>query len=304
MIPQKVLIAAKPTYLETLIDNNGDSIERASLSEEVIKDSHNQQYNLVDKITASLEEQGIDYVFCPKRSYQPEDFQQSDLIISLGGDGQLLDVARYAIGKLILPIKSSSHSKGYLTTTDKLSVEEKLMRVTEDDFNVMNRTMLKGSIMYQDQMITSYALNDIFVGDYNNGSSKNLLSFDGKWYKQRSSGIVVTTGTGSTGWWSNTLMKKGFFAHYGKPFNPEIRIGKFVIKDLITKDKDFPGKIRGGTFGENNGIMIKSDNISNAVVQFDGSQKHYQNSRAFDFNFGDFVKISLADHCTKTITFK
>ncbi len=120
----------------------------------------------------------------------------TDLIISVGGDGTLLRVAR-VVAPYGLPILGVNAGRlGFLTEVDASSASELLPRALDGGGRIEERTML--AVNHDDA--PSYALNDaiisrggpartVQVGVTVNGVE--LLAF-------RGDGVVVATATGST----------------------------------------------------------------------------------------------------------
>ena len=120
----------------------------------------------------------------------------TDLIISVGGDGTLLRVARVVAPSGIPILGVNAGRLGFLTEIDASTASELLPRTLGGEGRIEERTML--AVHHDDA--TSYALNDaiisrggpartVQVGVTVNGVE--LLAF-------RGDGVIVATATGST----------------------------------------------------------------------------------------------------------
>ena len=120
----------------------------------------------------------------------------TDLIISVGGDGTLLRVARVVAPSGIPILGVNAGRLGFLTEIDASTASGLLPRALDDEGRIEERTMLA----VDHDGATSYALNDaiisrggpartVQVGVTMNGVE--LLAF-------RGDGVVVATATGST----------------------------------------------------------------------------------------------------------
>lgn len=120
----------------------------------------------------------------------------TDLIISVGGDGTLLRVARLVAPSGIPILGVNAGRLGFLTEVDANGASELLPRALDGDGRIEERTMLA----VDHDGATSYALNDaiisrggpartVQVGVTVNGVE--LLAF-------RGDGVIVATATGST----------------------------------------------------------------------------------------------------------
>ena len=127
----------------------------------------------------------------------------TDLVISLGGDGTVLYVARkvHDLGLPILPVNLGTF--GYITEVGKDEWKEALESYIEDGQNLSRRLMLRVSVERNGKRIfSSYALNDAAISA--TGISKIVkleLRLDGVYCGLfKADGMIVATPTGSTGY--------------------------------------------------------------------------------------------------------
>jgi NAD+ kinase len=126
---------------------------------------------------------------------------QSDLVISLGGDGTLLTAARALIDKGTPLLGINLGRLGFLADVSVADFEQHLIDVMAGKYTIEKRFFIEGEINHADGEITSnIALNDIILHsheslsmiEYEVYSDGNLI------HKQRADGVIVTTPTGST----------------------------------------------------------------------------------------------------------
>ena len=127
----------------------------------------------------------------------------TDLVISLGGDGTVLYVARkvHDLGLPILPVNLGTF--GYITEVGKAEWKDALEAYLEDGQNLSRRLMLRVSVERNGKRIfSSYALNDAAINA--SGISKIVkleLRLDGVYCGLfKADGMIVATPTGSTGY--------------------------------------------------------------------------------------------------------
>lgn len=127
----------------------------------------------------------------------------TDLVISLGGDGTVLYVARkvHDLGLPILPVNLGTF--GYITEVGKDEWKEAFERYVEKGDNLSRRLMLKVSVTRNKKKIfSSYALNEATISS--SGISKVVkleLDLDNTYAGLfKADGIIVATPTGSTGY--------------------------------------------------------------------------------------------------------
>ena len=126
---------------------------------------------------------------------------QIDLIIVIGGDGTLLNVARALVNHEVPLLGINLGRLGFLTDISANSMIDELEKILDGDYEPEKRSMLHAEVMRSGKIVhTSRALNDVVV---NKGELARLIEFetfiDGEFVNSmRADGIVVSTPTGST----------------------------------------------------------------------------------------------------------
>lgn len=117
-----------------------------------------------------------------------------DLIISLGGDGTLLNVAKKYIDTPVMGINTGN--LGYLTVATKDELYDCLKVIKNNEFEIEERLMLNGN-MNSNSII---ALNDIVISRGNYAKMIDLkLYIDDRFVDTyRGDGLIISTPTGST----------------------------------------------------------------------------------------------------------
>ncbi|TWD81003.1 NAD kinase [Kribbella amoyensis] len=121
-------------------------------------------------------------------------FGPEDVVVAVGQDGLVANVAKYLDGQPVIGVNPEpDRNPGVLVPHAPGAVAE-LLRVRD----VEERTMVAARVDDGQQLI---ALNEVFVGHRTHQSARyRLASPDGQEERQSSSGLLVGTGTGSTGW--------------------------------------------------------------------------------------------------------
>jgi NAD+ kinase len=117
-----------------------------------------------------------------------------DLIISLGGDGTLLNVAKNSIDTSVMGINTGH--LGYLTVSGKDNLYSLLKKIKSNEIEIEERILIEGS-MENEKIL---ALNDIVISRGNYAKMIDTkLYIDGKYVDNyRGDGIIISTPTGST----------------------------------------------------------------------------------------------------------
>ena len=299
---EKIIIVTKKTWLEELIEKfNTKSqakfyIEHMGGSFEVYEAAHKQYHEsllaLKRSIPANLKYQVVDINFIPNFL-----FNRTDLVVVIGPDGLVINTAKYLENQAILAINPDpARIDGVLIPFRVAEVKQQLKAIRDGDEQIAKITMAKAKLNDNQQL---FAVNDFFIGNRSHVSARYTISFKGNEENQSSSGIIVSTGAGSTGWFKSIL--------YGA-----YRIAKATRKELDIYDPDykfpwsanylhfavrepFESKTSGSylVFGqilEGEELVISSNMPENGAIFSDGIEKDYVN-----FNSGVVARISVAE---------
>ncbi|NOZ81134.1 MAG: hypothetical protein GXP63_05670 [DPANN group archaeon] len=151
-------------------------------------------------VKETLKEHGCDYRFIPRNRFNKRRMRGADIIITVGGDGTFLSVAQQNVkGVPMLGVNSNPQTKvGFLCNADRFDFKKKFERISKNRFRLVKLTRLECKI---GQKVLEPALNEIFFGHSKPYKlSRYTLYINKKSEKQRSSGIIVGTATGSNAW--------------------------------------------------------------------------------------------------------
>lgn len=123
--------------------------------------------------------------------------EKIDCAVVIGGDGSLIEVARFLHGRNIPVLGINMGTLGYLTEVEVNHIEDAFAQILEGDYTLEDRMMLEGTLQDGRKDIS---LNDIVVSRkteirlihfriYVNGELLNTYEADG---------VIISTPTGST----------------------------------------------------------------------------------------------------------
>jgi NAD kinase len=125
-------------------------------------------------------------------------FGPDDLVVVLGQDGLVANTMKYLDGQRIIGVNPDPRRwDGVLlpfVATDLLRIVPEALA---DRRIVKSVTMAKATL---NTGVSLYAVNDLFIGPQSHVSARYELTIGGRCERQSSSGIIVSTGLGSTGW--------------------------------------------------------------------------------------------------------
>ena len=125
-------------------------------------------------------------------------FGAGDVVVVLGQDGLVANVAKYLDGQPVIGLNPDpDRYPGVLVCHAPPAAADLLADVAAARAAVEARTMVRAALDDGQQLL---ALNEIFVGHQSHQSARYTLEFAGGSERQSSSGLIVATGTGATGW--------------------------------------------------------------------------------------------------------
>ena len=151
-------------------------------------------------ITTRIESQLKDLDLDSQLIESADDFAKLDFIMTLGGDGTILSLAR-AVGDRSTPILGIHLGElGFLAEVILEDMFTRLDAVAAGDFNIQKRMVIKCVVNSGNEPQTFHALNDIVVdrGKSHRLLTCELLANDDFVAKYKADGLIVATPTGST----------------------------------------------------------------------------------------------------------
>ncbi len=130
-------------------------------------------------------------------------FGRDDRIVVLGQDGLVVNAARYLDGQSMLAINPDpGRIDGVLLPFTIDGVRPALARVLDPNAACAEVTMAEARLADGQRVL---AVNDLFIGHQSHGSARYTLTQGDRSEPQSSSGLIVSTGAGSTGWFRSIL---------------------------------------------------------------------------------------------------
>jgi NAD kinase len=134
-------------------------------------------------------------------------FGPDDLIVVVGQDGLVANVAKYLSGQPVLGVNPLPDLyDGILVRVPLDRLAATLPATVNRDAEIEARTMAEAVL---DNGETLLALNEIFVGHRSHQSARYSVSIGSASEEQSSSGVIAATGTGATGWARSIMQATG-----------------------------------------------------------------------------------------------
>jgi hypothetical protein len=135
-------------------------------------------------------------------------FEPEDVVVVVGPDGLVANTAKYLTGQPVIGVNPDpAGGWGVLVRHAAQDVAGLLAAVAEGRARTEQRTMVRASTPEGDAIT---ALNEVYLGHRGHQSARYRLSLpDGREERQSSSGLLVGTGTGATGWCLSASRQRG-----------------------------------------------------------------------------------------------
>jgi hypothetical protein len=149
------------------------------------------------------------------------------------------------------------------------------------------------------------AFNDFYIGQRTHISSRYSLTWHEQTERQSSSGVLVSTGAGSTGWFSSTQNMaravSGLLLGDHAPDLPTLRLEwedprlAFVVREPF-RSRASDVKLTAGLVEEGDELRIESHMPDGGVIFSDGVE-----ADALQFNSGNVATIRAADRKARLV---
>jgi len=232
-------------------------------------------------------------------------FGAQDLVVAIGQDGLVANTLKYLSGQLVIGVNPDP--KRWDGQLLPFRVPD-LARIVPEVFR--NRRLIKTVTMAMATLNNGqrmYAVNDLFIGPKTHGSARYIIHSGNASEKQSSSGVIVSTGLGATGWLKSLLAGAAGVTHemsrvfakadkWALPVRPEkIHIPWDTNYLCYTVREPFPTSTSGATlvFGKvtrETPLVLHSLTAENAVIFSDGMENDF-----LEFTSGSQATITIAD---------
>jgi hypothetical protein len=132
----------------------------------------------------------VDRADLPRFLFAPE-----DIVIAVGPDGLVANVAKYLDGQPVIGVNPEPERNPGVLVRHRPPAVAGLLR---HPLSTVERSMVAARLDDGQELV---GLNEVYLGHVSHQSARYTLStVDGQRERQSSSGVVVGTGTGATGW--------------------------------------------------------------------------------------------------------
>ncbi len=298
----KIVLVKRKTRLEDLVARYNTIDQAKFYIEHMGSDfsdyiSEDEQYKkAISEAYSQLEKLGRIQIV--DREYVPNFiFGDNDVVVVIGQDGLVANTLKYLSNQQLVgvnpdPVRWDGVLLPFIVADLKLIVQEVFKkRRPIKEVSMAQAALNDGQIIY--------AVNDLFIGQRTHISSKYHIQLGERQEYQSSSGIIVSTGLGSTGWLKSILtgaanIVKGISDQKIKV--PQERSLPWNSDYLYFSVREpFPSKTSGadlvfGKVTKGSPLKILSQMPENGVIFSDGIENDY-----LQFNSGIEATITIAE---------
>lgn len=147
-------------------------------------------------------------------------FEPEDLIAVVGQDGLVANVSKYLRGQPVIGVNPlPDQFDGILVTHQPDEGGRLLEPVARGEVKLQSRTMVAGEL---DDGQVLLALNELFIGHRTHQSARYELVHGNRTVHHSSSGVIVSTGTGATGWTRSIVIERHSDLRLPLPEEPQL----------------------------------------------------------------------------------
>jgi len=233
--------------------------------------------------------QVVDRALVPNLVFGPK-----DVVVAIGQDGLVANVAKYALGLPIVGVNPDpAQYDGVLLPFEWRQARAAVRRALDGKAKVREVTLAEARLADSQRLL---AFNDLFIGARTHVSARYRIQVDAHAERQSSSGILVSTGAGSTGWLSSVLnMARGVMAlgspktqRPSMPMTWEDRKLAYVVREPFAS-KSSAANVVAGMLKEQEQMTVESFMGPEGVIFSDGVE-----ADALPFAQGAIATIGVA----------
>ena len=290
------IIVKSKTRLETLIERFntkaqakfyierlGGNFEEYEVEDEIFRSSLNSLQIQLSKV---IKNKTIDRQFVS--SYI---FSKKNLIVVIGQDGLVANTAKYSHNLPIIAVNPDTERyDGVLLPFNTLNFVQGVENVLSNNYKSKTMRFAEAKLNDGQRLL---AFNDLFIGASSHVSARYKITFKDKTEQHSSSGIIISTPAGSTGWLSSIFnMAYGVANMFEKdliPKQPKLKENDLLFavrepfKSIRTQTEMTAGIIR------NNTLTVESYMPNNGIIFSDGIEQDF-----LKFNSGSIATIGIA----------
>lgn len=298
----KIILIKRKTRLEDLIARYNTIAQAKFYIEHLGSDFsdymvEDEQYKKAISVAHS-ELEPLGRVQVVDREYVPNFiFGDDDIVVVVGQDGLVANTLKYLSNQLLIGVNPDPARWDGVLLPFKVS---DLKLIVQDVFRMkrpVKEVSMAKAVLNDGQVI--YGVNDLFIGQRTHVSSRYLIQHGSTKELQSSSGVIVSTGLGSSGWLKsvlagaativNSISEKKIKVERNKQAGWSSNYLYFSVREPFPS-KTTQANLVFGRIDEGHTLKILSQMPENGVIFSDGMESDY-----LHFNSGIEATIQVAE---------
>lgn len=298
----KIIIIHRPTRLDSLVARFNTRqqakfyIEHLNADFSDYEKEHETYYKALDSLvkiaTINGNIQLVDWKYLPNFL-----FAKNDLVLTIGQDGLVANTLKYLTEQKVIGINPDIDRWDGILSQFSISDTDLIIKKTLNNESSVQK-VTKAKVTLTDNQVL-YAVNDFFIGVKNHSSARYSISLDDKTENHSSSGIIVSTPLGRSGWMKSVLTGATGITN-------KLAEKSVVLREKNKKDwgrdqltfavrEPFPSvstntQLVFGTIKKENKFTVESKMGENGFIFSDGIQEDF-----LDFNYSIIANISISE---------
>lgn len=275
---QRIVVVTKPTRLEAmrhanacsddqlayLLSTRGEAVDRYRVEDAAYRASLHALYGQLP--------QGVPMATISRDQVSGFLFRPTDAVVAIGPDGLFVNVARYLTGQPIITVNPDpANVDGVLMRAAPTQVGKMLADLAAEKARFERVTLAK--LEFNDRKDVVYAVNEFEIGRADQVSARYRIRTGHREEAQSSSGVIVSTGTGSTGWLlscvNGAVAVTGGAPRFPVPFPREARQLLYLVREPFAS-RATGTTIVFGRLGEGEKLEIVSEMADGGCISVDG----------------------------------
>jgi hypothetical protein len=210
-------------------------------------------------------------------------FEPGDIVVTVGSSGLVANVAKYLDGQLVIGVNPDPSVHAGIVAGHAPLTAVALIRAAAAGTVIVDERVMVEAVLDDGQR--TLALNEIFVGHASHQTARYTLRCPAGEERQASSGIVVTTGTGASGWGRSIATERHSPMALPMPAEPCLA---FFVREAWPSGTYSAG-ITEGRLEDGTDLLVTSGLDDGGVVFGDGIE-----ADRLEFRWGVTARIRVA----------
>ncbi|PQO41973.1 NAD+ kinase [Blastopirellula marina] len=235
------------------------------------------------------------------RRYVPNfDFDRCLAVVVIGQDGLVANVAKYVGDLPVIGVNPDpSRYDGVLLPFQVSEARGAVLRAMKQNARFEKITLAEVNTLTGQRML---AFNDFFVGCRTHASARYTLECGGLSEPQSSSGVLVSTGAGATGWMSSVFnMVAGVSRFVGGADRPHVTLQRddprlmWAVREPFASRHSSVNQVMGWIENQDE-LVIGSQMPTDGVIFSDGIEEDY-----LEFNSGNIATFTVSQQRARLV---